>query len=226
MKKDTARGIVALAVFLILYILIAFLIPFEHTAVFWISFVFTLVAFGVVAASIYIAFVMKPDAKSRFYGFPIAKIGVIYGAIQLLVSILFMALGVYIPKWVAALVYAVALGSALIGLISAEAVASEIKGQEAKLKKDVSLMRGLQFKVSQMAVQTNDAALKALAEEFRYSDPVSSEALADIESELNAVVEELHSAVVKGDSEAIHELCSRVSVVLDGRNRLSLMSKK
>ena len=53
MKKDTVRGIVALAVLLVLYILIAFLIPFVHTATFWVSFVFTLIAFAVVAASIH-----------------------------------------------------------------------------------------------------------------------------------------------------------------------------
>ena len=57
MKKDTIRGIIALTVVLALYILIAFLIPFVHTAVFWVSFVFTLIAFAVVAASMYIAFV-------------------------------------------------------------------------------------------------------------------------------------------------------------------------
>ena len=68
MNKDTIRGLVVLGVLLVLYILIAFLIPFVHTATFWVSFVFTLIAIAVVAASIYIAFIKNPDAKSRFYG--------------------------------------------------------------------------------------------------------------------------------------------------------------
>ena len=100
MKKEHIRTIAAFAVLLILYCLVAFLIPFVHTAVFWVSFVFTLIAFAVVAASIYIAFIKNPDAKSRFYGFPIAKIGVIYGAVQLLAGILFMALAAIVPAWV------------------------------------------------------------------------------------------------------------------------------
>ena len=66
MKKDTMRGIIGLGVLLVLNILVAFLIPFVHTATFWVSFVFTLIAFAVVAASMYIAFVKNPDAKSRF----------------------------------------------------------------------------------------------------------------------------------------------------------------
>ena len=225
MKKDTIRGIIALTVVLALYILIAFLIPFVHTATFWVSFVFTLIAFAVVAASIYIAFIKNPDAKSRFYGFPIAKIGVLYGAVQLLAGIVFMALAAIVPAWVAVLVYAIALGAAVIGLISAETVVEEIHLQDAKLKKDVTLMRSLQSKISQIAAQSEDAAIKALAEEFRYSDPVSSDAIADAETDLAAAVDELQTAYVDGDSEAVVKLCRKASALLAERNRLCKLNK-
>lgn len=226
MNKNTVRGIVALGVLLVLYILIAFLVPFAHTATFWVSFVFTLIAFGVVAASVYIAFVKNPDAKSRFYGFPIAKIGVIYGAVQLVAGIVFMALAALIPVWAAVLVYAIALGAAVIGLISAEAVVSEIHVQDAKLKKDVSLMRSLQSKIHQMAAHSEDAGLKALAEEFRYSDPVSSGAIAAAEADLAAAVDELQAAYVDGDSEAAAKLCRKASALLAERNRLCKLNKQ
>ena len=144
MKKDTMRGIVALAVVLVLYILIAFLIPFVHTATFWVSFVFTLIAFAVVAASIYIAFIKNPDAKSRFYGFPIARIGVLYGGAQLIVSLVVMALAQWTPWWIPVLVYAIGLGAAVVGLVAADAVVEEIQTQDVKLKEDVALMRSLQ----------------------------------------------------------------------------------
>lgn len=225
MNKDTIRGLVVLGVLLVLYILIAFLIPFVHTATFWVSFVFTLIAFAVVAASIYIAFIKNPDAKSRFYGFPIAKIGVLYGTVQLLAGIVFMALAAIVPAWVAVLVYAIALGAAVIGLISAETVVEEIHVQDAKLKKNVSLMRSLQSKVNQIAAQSEDAAIKALAEEFRYSDPVSSDAIADAETDLAAAVDELQSAYVDGDSEAVAKLCRKASALLAERNRLCKLNK-
>ena len=225
MNKDTIRGSVVLGVLLVLYILIAFLIPFVHTATFWVSFVFTLIAFAVVAASIYIAFIKNPDAKSRFYGFPIAKIGVLYGAVQLLAGIVFMALAAIVPAWVAVLVYAIALGAAVIGLISAETVVEEIHLQDAKLKKDVTLMRSLQSKISQIAAQSEDAAIKALAEEFRYSDPVSSDAIADAETDLAAAVDELQTAYVDGDSEAVAKLCRKASALLAERNRLCKLNK-
>lgn len=229
MKKDTIRVWFGLGVLLILYILIAFLIPFVKTAVFWVSFLFTLIAFGVVAVSLYMAFVKNPDAKSKFYGFPIAKIGVMYGAAQLLAGLIFMALGLWIPVWAAVLVYAVALGAAIIGLISAEAVAEQIHVQDSKLKKDVALMRTLQSKLNQMASQCDDpdaaSAVKKFAEELRYSDPVSSDALADIERDLSAAVEELQSAIVDGDSAATKQLCRKASGILVERNRLCKLNK-
>ena len=229
MKKDTIRGIAALGILLILYILIAFLIPFVKTAVFWVSFLFTLIAFGVVAVSLYMAFVKNPDAKSKFYGFPIAKIGVMYGGTQLLAGLIFMALGLWIPVWAAVLVYALLLGAAVIGLISAEAVAEQIHVQDSKLKKDVALMRTLQSKLNQMAAQCDDpdaaSAVKKFAEELRYSDPVSSDALADIERDLTAAVEELQSAIVDGDSAATKQLCRKASGILAERNRLCKLNK-
>ena len=225
MNKNTIRGMLGMAVLLVLYILVAFLIPFVHTAAFWVSFVFTLVAFGVVAASIYIAFIKNPDAKSRFYGFPIAKIGAIYGLVQLIAGIVFMALAAYVPVWVAILVYAIALGAAVIGLISADAVVEEIHIQDAKLKKNVSLMRSLQSKVNQIAAQSENADVKALADEFRYSDPVSNAAIADAEADLAAAVDELQSAYVDGDTEAVAKLCRKASALLAERNRLCKLNK-
>ena len=225
MKKDTIRAIVVAAITFIIYNLIAFVIPFAHTAAFWISYGFTLVAFAVVCASIYIAFIKNPDAKSRFYGFPIARIGVLYGGAQLIVSLIVMALAQWTPWWIPVLVYSIGMGAAVIGLVAADAVVEEIQTQDVKLKKDVSLMRSLQSKVSQIASQTDDAAIKALAEEFRYSDPVSNDAIADAEADLAAAVDELQAAYVDGDNEAMAQLCRKAAALLAERNRICKLNK-
>ena len=225
MKKRLLRGSVCLGVVLALYLLVAFLIPFAKTAVFWLSFGFTLAAFGVTAFSLYIAFLKKPDAKSRFYGFPIAKIGVIYGGAQLLLGLVFMALGKWLPVWVAALVYAIALGAAVIGLVSADAVAEEIHTQDEQLKKNVTFMRTLQSKVNQMAAQCSLPEIKQFSEEVRYSDPVSSDALADIERDLSAAVDDLQAAIVDGDNAAASQLVKKADNLLKERNRLCKLNK-
>lgn len=225
MKKDTLRAMVVAVIALAIYHLIAFLIPFAKTTTFWISYGFTLAAFVVVAASIYNAFVKHPDAKSRFYGFPVAKIGVIYGLLQLIAGLVVMALGCLIPWWVAVLVYAIGFGAAVIGLISVEAVVEEIHTQDKVLKKDTSVMRGLQSKVNQLAAASEEPALKRLAEDIRYSDPVSNSALEETERDLTAVVDELQAAIVDGDSEATRQLCRKASAILAERNRICKLNK-
>lgn len=230
MKKDQIRWVAGLGILLVLYILVVFLVPFEKEGVFWVSFVFTLIAFGVVGAAFYIAFFRKPDAKSKFYGFPIARIGAIYGIAQLIASLLFMALGQWIPVWVAVLVYAIGLGITAIGLISAEAVLDQIETQDVKLKKDVRVMRNLQSKVSQMASLCSDdpelsAMVKEFAEEMRFSDPVSSDAIAQAEADLTAAVDELQYALVDGDKTAIRILCRKATALLAERNRLCKLNK-
>lgn len=229
MNKSKIRAIVALVVLLALYNLVVFLVPFAKTATFWWSYGFTWVCFGVVAAAIYIAFIKNPDARSRFYGFPIAKIGVAYGVFQLIAGLVFMAVGQWVPAWVAVLVYAIALGAAALGLISAEAVVDEIRQQDTQLKKDVSAMRAIQSKMGRLASQCQDpeaaVAVEALAEEIRYSDPVSNDSLTDAEADLGAAVDELVDAVVDGDSEAIKQLCRKATVLLNERNRLCKLNK-
>lgn len=225
MDKNWKRGAVCLGVLLALYLLLAFLIPFVKTAVFWFSFAFTLIAFGVTAYALYTAFLKKPDARSRFYGFPIARIGVLYGGVQLAVGLLFMALGKWIPAWLAVLVYAVLLGAAVIGLVSADAVVEEIHVQDKKLKKNVAFMRALQSQVNQMASQCSLPEMKQFSEDVRYSDPVSSDALAEIERDLSAAVEELQAAIVDGDNGAALQLVKKADNLLKERNRLCKLNK-
>lgn len=229
MKKDTLRVILVAAIVFVLYNLIVFLLPFVKTLSFWITWVFSIGGFAVVCAAIYIAFVKNPDAKSRFYGFPIARIGLIYGLVQLIVSILFMALSVWVPVWLVVIISALCMGVALIGLIAAEATMDEIQHQDVKLKRDVYMMRSLQSKVNQIASMCDNlecaASVRAFAEEVRYSDPVSSPAVAGAEADLAAMIDALQNAVADGDSAAAMQLCRRANVLLAERNRLCKLNK-
>lgn len=225
MKKNFTRSAICLGVLLLLYILLAFLIPFPKTAVFWLSFGFTLVAFAVTSWALYTAFLKKPGSTSRFYGFPIARIGVIYGGGQLVCGLAFMALGKWIPTWLAVLVYAAMLGAAVIGLMGAETVVDTIQSQDQKLKQDVRFMRELQSKVNQMAAQCSLPEVKQFCENVRYSDPVSSEALAEIDLDLSAAVDNLQSAIIDGDNIAIRQLAQKADNILSERNRLCKLNK-
>ena len=93
LSKGKFQTILILAIVLAAYLVLAFVIPFAKTAVFWLALVFTLAAFGVQLYVLKLSFTKGKDARSKFYGFPIARIGVVYLIVQIALSFLFMAIG-------------------------------------------------------------------------------------------------------------------------------------
>ena len=229
MKKGSIRAVTALLVLLVLYLIVTFVAPFYHGPVFWCTFGFSLLAFALAGISAYLGFVKQPDAKSKFYGFPILRIGAIYLVAHLVLGLIFTLAGRWISIWIPVILYAVGAGIAALGLISADAVVGQIRRMDDKMKKNVTMMRSLQSKVNQLPAQCEDAEaadlLKAFCEEIRFSDPVSSEAIQDAEWDLSAVVDELQQAVVDGDADAIKVLCKRGRTALAERNRLCKLNK-
>ena len=121
------------------------------------------------------------------------------------------------------------LCAALIGFVAADSVREEVERQDVLIKKQVSTMRMLQSRLSTLAAQCDSeaaaAAVSRLAEELRFSDPVSCDALVDAESELSACIDTLQQAVVDGSEEDILTLCRRTSAALAERNRLCKLNK-
>jgi hypothetical protein len=224
MEKKNLRLIVAAAVILVLYHLVIFALPFVKCAMFFVSYVFTLIAFGLCGLAIYHAF-KKPDVKSKFYGFPVARIGVLYLAAQLVVSLVFMAVAPWVWWWLPVLCYAGLLVVGLLGLVSTELTTEEILRQDAKLKKDVSVMRSLQSKILQLAAQCEEPLLKQLADEMRFSDPVSDGDVDDAEADLSAIVDQLQQAVSDEDGASVEVLSRQAIALLAERNRLCKLSK-
>lgn len=224
MKKNTVRSAVIGILLLIVYHVIVFVVPFAHNGVFWTSYGFGWAAFAMLGLGAYLGLGRKADAKSKFYGFPIARLAVIYFGVQMVLGFAAMAVSV-VPVWAAVVVYGILLALAALGMIGANAVVEEIHRQDAKLKKDVTFMRSLQSKVNQMAAQTDVPEVKKFAEDVRYSDPVSCEALTEIERDLAAAVDELQAAIVDGDRDAIPALCRKAASVLGERNRLCRLNK-
>ena len=229
MKKNTIRWWVLLGVVLVVYNVLAFALPFPKTAVFAVSYLFTMIA---ILAQIYVirtAFYRGEGVKSKFYGFPIAKVGVIYLAIQLIGGLVFMALGLIVPVWLPLALYVVLLGVAAAGFVAADAARDEVVRQEVKLEKDVSRMREFQAKGRALVAlnKVSEAArpLEKLAEDLRFSDPVSSEALTEIEDQLAECLAQLQEAVSAQKTEQILSVCQEAEHILAERNQLCKLNK-
>lgn len=167
--------------------------------------------------------------KSKFYGFPVANVGVIYLLAQLGLGLVFMALAKFVPLWLPLVVYVVLLGAAVVGFIAADAMRDEVERQDVKLEGNVSAMRALQSRANALIGQCEQevltAAVRKLADDFRYSDPVSSDAVAEQEQQLAMLMGELEQAAAEENIEVALAYCKRLSATLIERNRLCKLNK-
>lgn len=230
MTKNEKRVCIVLAIILAIFVVVSLAVPFVKGGVFWLSFVFGIIAIAVQLYVLKSAFGKDESPRSKFYGFPIARIGFAYMVAQLALSLIFMGIGFICPVWIPVVIYVVLLGGASIGFIAADVTRDEIERQDVVLKADTECMQSLRSIAYSLSGQIADKdcseILQSLADEFKYSDPVSSESIKDIEQELIVLVGELQKAVADTDVEATKALCQKIKVTLTERNRLCKINKK
>lgn len=230
MSKNAIRILIFAGIALVCFNVISFVIPLERNGTFWVGYIFGMLAILLQLVVMKVAFSGTESIRSKFYGFPIARIGVIYGICQVLLSFTAMALSPFIPIWIPIIVFVLMFAAAAAGLLSADAVREEIERQDNKTVKNVSQMHSLQSKmnvlISQSDVSGNlKAELIRLADSIKYSDPVSSSATEQIENELNFNIEELQKAIVDGDNASALIICKKTSGILAERNRICKLNK-
>ena len=222
MKKNSTKGYVILGILFALISIIAFAVPTVKTATFWIAYVFTAAAF---AAQIIIwktALGKGETLKSKFLGFPVVHIGIVYTVIQVIAFAVFMFVPT-LPTWSAIVVCSVIAGISAVCMISADAGRNEIERVEAEVQKKVFYIRELQTVVELLTDVETDADTKAaldqLAEKIRFSDPMSHEQLVDLENKISAKVLELKTAPNKV------EIITELNSLLDERNKKCKIAK-
>ena len=185
MKKRS--GYLILTIVLIVFAVIAFAAPFEKTPVFWVSFVF-----GLLAICFQIPLWNKAlggeTLKSKFLGFPVLHVGIAYLIIQLIVSIIMMAVP-GIPLWIAIIVDVVILAITCALVTSGGVARTAIEETEEKIQAKSSFIKSLKADVDILLSKEMDPevkdALRKLSDEIRFSDPMSNSALESIEAEIS-----------------------------------------
>ena len=216
MKKNSTKGYVILGILFALISIIAFAVPTSKTATFWIAYVFTAAAFAAQIGIWKTALGKEGTLKSKFLGFPVVHIGIVYAIIQTVAFAVFLFVPT-LPVWSAIVVCSVIAGISAVCMISADAGRDEIERVEAKVQKKVFYIRELQADIELLADNETNAdvktALTQLAEKIRFSDPMSNEQLADLEDKISTKIEEL-----KTTSSQL-EIITDLNSLLDERNK-------
>ena len=223
-KRKSAIAIYAIVAFV--FITLSLVIPFSKPAASWIMFGFSI--FSIIAGLLisYYAFGRSHQLMSKFYGYPLFRIGFIYTAIQLLLTIIIYIIGTFvdIPYWVGLAISILLAGLAAIGCIVTENARDIIEEIDHREYSSAQTMTMFKIDISEMVDICKDEEIKEplikLATKFKYSDPVSSPKTIDKEKEILEGVNKLKELIQSGSKEDVLNQIDTVSIPLSTRNRI------
>lgn len=194
----------------------------DHAPAFWISYVFMLLTFCVVALSALKLGESGMALRDWLFGYPIVRHCAIYFVVELVFSLLFMVFEDEV-RWAFPFVtQTLLLGVYSILLISCFISKTAIAEVHEKVEKKTRYIDLLQVEAQMLCAKCTDAALKIkcqkLAEAIRYSDPVSNEALSMLESQLNSTINSCSDAIDAGNIAVADGLCEQALLQLQERN--------
>lgn len=227
MRNNWKRYILVLIIAALLYSLLAFILPFERNAVFYIAYGCAMLLILAQLLVAWRAFGGRQKAASFIYGIPMVRIGGILAAVQLAGGIVLMLLARLLPVLYAVLAEGIFLGTATILLVINDAQKETLTSQDERLKERTQTMHQLQAYAEQMVEENQQLLpmLRKLSREMRFSDPVSSEATAQAEEMLKQSMEDLKAALDNENEQQAAAACREALRVLSERNRICRQNK-
>ena len=176
---------VALAVVLVL----AFVIPFVKSAVYWIGLLCTVAMFGVCALAFVRAFRKDSTVESKLLGWPIFKVGYVALIGQIIVGFALMGLAALCPVWAAAIAEVTVFAVTVFCLTVKDAVREAVTTAEVKVTDNTAAWKAIRARANAIAAETGHPDIKKLAEEIRYADPMPT----SMDGEIAQMLETLSS---------------------------------
>ncbi len=230
-NKKTKSAVVIYAIIALIFILLTVIIPFPKPAASWVMFAFGIVSIiGGCGISIY-AFGKSEELKSKFYGYPIFRIGFLYTVIQIILCCVIYVIGgfVNVPYWVGLVLSILVVGAAGIGFITTDNVRDYVENIDANTVIETKKIRKFNVDIAEILDICNNQEvyepLKKLVEKFKYSDCVSSDATEEKEEEIRKEIEILKSIINTESTEKVIEEINKISNLLSTRNRICEASK-
>ena len=231
MNKKNKSIIAVYGILAFIYLIAFVIIPFPKNAASWISFVFTLVSFVLSLGVTLYVFGKDDEMTSKFYGFPIFKIAYMYPLVQFVVGVIICLIAAFVavPYWVALILSLIILGVSAIGVIATDNARDIVEQTEAESERVTKATKMFNLNIASVLDLCNDVTVKKelekLAESFRFSDPVSSDATEDIESTIMEKLENLKISISSSDSDENIAKITELKNLLAERNRICKVSK-
>lgn len=222
--KERKTSLAVYGILFVVYNVLYFAIPFPKNSASWIAYFFTLCSFVVSYWIFMVAFQNTEELESKVYGFPILRVGISYLAMQLIFGFVVDLLGyqVKVAGWVVVVVSVLLLAYALIGMIATDTARNVIEQQQEEVVIQTEKIAYFQLDIAGLADRAAEVDVKEklmkLAEDVRFSDPVSSEALQEIEGRLELEALKLENMLGSNPEDCLTQI-ELLSNLLADRNR-------
>lgn len=225
LDKNTIKNLTIFAVVLVLYNVISFAIPFKHTPTFWGAYIFGMVSVILQIGIVLLAANGAETLRKKVYAFPVFRMGIIYLAVQLGVSLVFSVAANFIenfPGWIIYVISVIVLGVFIILVLLTDTAKDEIIKLEEEEERQTVQVKTFRINIDSIMRRVDDKELLKLLEKLsdtaKYSDPVSCEELYAIESEITDKIGELGSLVRAGETDAAKILTEQIIDLFEDRN--------
>lgn len=213
-------------IFLVVFNVICFVTPNKVAGMskfggaFWAGYIFISIAFIGQLVCAYIALYTN-DRTRLFYHIPIIHISYI----GLILTVIFGALCMAVPNlpnWIGIIACLLVLAFTAVAAIKAKAAADIVKDLDESEKAGTLFIKSLtadaENLLSRAATAETKEACKKVFEAARYSDPISNDALAGIESQITLKFNEF-SAAVTGGTAPVGNLADALVALIESRNK-------
>ena len=204
MKKNFKFYAITWAILLALFNILVFLTPNKAAGMakfggaFWSGYAFITLAFIGQLICGYAAF--RADTREKlFLNLPLITIS--YAALVasvVLGSVCMMLPG--LPNWVGSILCAVVLALNAVAVVKAQAAATLVSEAGEKIKTQTAFIKTMTVEAASLVARAKSeetkAACKKVYEAFRYSDPMSTPALAETDAQIKTVFDSFKTAVL------------------------------
>ena len=226
-KKVTGLSMAVFGVVFLVYNLFVFLFLNPATPVFWISYGFMVLAFILQIVGMYLSF-KNFNVQAVFFGIPLAQFTLFYFFAELFMSLVFMLFQKMpwkIPVFLQILLLAVYAIVAIVSVFARDAAVSS--SDDIKQKATTMRMNTVDIEMLRDAAQDPElkVQLRRLAEAVKYSDPMTNDAVADVDARIRQETFALQTYCEDGDAESAKASCAKLQRLYVERNKKLLASK-
>ncbi len=213
--KLTKHAWILWSIALVVVLVLAFIIPFIRTAVYWIGLLCTVAMFCACALTFARAFRKGSNLESKLLGWPIFKVGYVALIVQINIGFTLMGLATLCSVQIAVIIEVAVFAISIFCMTVKDAAREAVTVAEMKVTDNTAAWKAIRARAAAVAAETGHPEIKKLAEEIRYADPMPT----TMDNEISQMLETLSS-----DADA--ENIAKTRKLLFARKSLSKEGKK